>query len=83
MKFLVSSPEKPENSPLYSMRTDLDSFIFCNDESLGEPGSEIIDSNKGFEIIDLNIMTTLDLEENEEEPSRQCTESETHNKQET
>ena len=34
MKFLVSSSKKPENSPVYSVHTDLDSFIFCNDESL-------------------------------------------------
>ena len=33
MKFLVSSPEKPENSPLYSIHTDLDSFILYNDQS--------------------------------------------------
>ena len=66
MKFLVSSLEKPENSPLYYVHTDLDSFIFCNHESLREPESRIRDTNKGVEVIDLNIMTTLDLEENEE-----------------
>ena len=33
MKFMVSSPERPENSPIYSVHTDLDSFIFCNNES--------------------------------------------------
>ena len=40
MNFLVSNLEKPENSPLYSVHTDLDSFILCNDESLGELESE-------------------------------------------
>ena len=27
LKFMVSSPEKPENSPIYSVHTDLDLFI--------------------------------------------------------
>ena len=75
MKFLVSSPERPENSPLYSIHTDLDSFIFYNDESLGEPESENIDTNRGVKTTDLNIMATLDLEEHEEENLRQCTET--------
>ena len=47
MKFLVSSPEKPKNSPLYSVHTDLDSFIFYHDESLGGPKSENVDTSKG------------------------------------
>ena len=70
MKFLVNSPEKPENSPLYSVHTTLDSFIFCNDESLGEPELENIDTNRGVTTTDLNIMATLDLEEHEEENLR-------------
>ena len=37
MKFLVSSPEKPENSPLYSKHVDLDSFILYKDETLKDP----------------------------------------------
>ena len=36
MKFMVSSQEKSENSPLYSVHTYLDSFILCNNESFGE-----------------------------------------------
>ena len=64
MKFLVSSPEKPENSPLYSVHTDLDSFIFCNDESFGGLESEDINTRKGThdetEPMDFNIMATLD-----------------------
>ena len=75
-KFLVISPEKPENSPLYSVHTDLDSFIFYNDESLGDPAPERIDTNRGVETIDFNIMASLDLEENEEGNPRQCTEME-------
>ena len=70
MKFLVSGPEKPENSPLYSVHTDLDSFIFCSDESLGEPELENIDTNRGVTTTDLNIMDTLELEEHKEENLR-------------
>ena len=36
MKFMVSSQEKSENSPLYSVHIDLDSFILYNDESFDE-----------------------------------------------
>ena len=32
MKFMVTSPVKPENSPIFSMHTDLDSFILYNAE---------------------------------------------------
>lgn len=60
MKFMVSSPEKPENPPLYFVHTDLDSFILCNDES--ELGDR--DADNGVEPMDFNIMATLDLEGN-------------------
>ena len=65
MNFMVSSPKKPENSPLYSLRTDLDSFILCNDESIEEPEPKYIDVNNRVEPIDFNIMATLDFKENE------------------
>ena len=77
MRFMVSSHEKPENSPLYSVHTDLDSFILCNDESIDEPEPEDRDANNRVEPTDFNIMATLDLEENEEETLGQCTETET------
>ena len=67
MKFLVNSLEKPENSPVYSVHTDLDSFIFCNDESLEGSVSQNRDANGEAEAMDCNIMATLDLEDNEEE----------------
>ena len=38
MKYMVSSQEKPEKSPLYSIHTDLDSFILYNDEIPNEKG---------------------------------------------
>ena len=46
MKFMVSSPEKPENSPIHSVHTDLDSFIFCNNESTKQLEPEHSDSDK-------------------------------------
>jgi len=33
MKYVVSSEEKPQNFPLYSIHTDMDSFIVFNDDS--------------------------------------------------
>ena len=65
MKFMVSSLEKPENSPLYSVRTYLDSFILCNDESIDEPELEDRDANNRVEPTYFNIMATLDIEGNE------------------
>ena len=83
MKFLVSSPKNPENSPLYSIHTDLDSFIFCNDESLEEPELESRDTNNREEPIDFNTIATLDSEENEDETCGQCTENKILSQQET
>ena len=40
MKYMVSSQERTDNSPLYSIHTDLDSFILYNDENLNEQGLE-------------------------------------------
>ena len=67
MKFLVSSLEKPEKSPLYSVHTDLDSFILCNGESLEGSASKNRDTNEGTEAMDFNIMATLDSEEEDVE----------------
>ena len=87
LKFLVSSPEKPENSPLYFVHTDLDSFIFWNDEFLGGPESENVDTSKGTqdetEPMDFNIMATLDSEDEDVENSEQSTEKKAQNEPET
>ena len=32
MKYVVSSQEKPQNFPIYSMHSDMDSFILYNTE---------------------------------------------------
>ena len=36
MKFTVTSQDRPQNSPLYSVNTSLDYFIMFNDETLSE-----------------------------------------------
>lgn len=33
MKYMVSSEDKPQNFPIYSIHTDMDSFILFNDDS--------------------------------------------------
>ena len=38
MKYMVISQGRPENSPLCSIYTDLDSFILYNDEVSNEQG---------------------------------------------
>lgn len=30
MKYMVSSAEQPQNYPIYSVNSDMDSFILCN-----------------------------------------------------
>ena len=41
MKFMVSSQERPNNTPLYSIHSDLDSFILYNEEDIDEKVNEI------------------------------------------
>ena len=36
MQYTVTSQDRPQNSPLYSISTGLDSFIMFNDETLSE-----------------------------------------------
>ena len=36
MQYTVTSQDRPQNSPLYSVNTRLDSFILFNDETLDE-----------------------------------------------
>ena len=39
MQYVVSSQDRPQNSPLYSIHTGLDSFILFNDEICNEQES--------------------------------------------
>ena len=36
MQFMVTSQDRPQNSPLYAISASLDSFIMFNDEALTE-----------------------------------------------
>lgn len=40
MKYMVSSEERPENYPLYSVHTDLDSLILYN-ENVGDIDTQV------------------------------------------
>ena len=68
---------------MYSVHTDLDSFILCNDESLEEPELEIRDINNREEPLDFNIMASLTSKENKDEIFGQYTENKTPSQQET
>lgn len=39
---MISSPEHPENHPIYSVETTLGSAFFCNNTSDEQHGCEII-----------------------------------------
>ena len=65
MKFMVISSEKPKNSPIYSVHTDLDSFILYNNESTKESEPENNDLDNQLEAPSLEMMAVLDMEENE------------------
>ena len=81
MKFMVSSPKKPENSPLYSVHIDLDSFILYNDEFTDEQELGNTDLNKIVEATNSNIMAALEMEENKRETLEQCVESKNQSEQ--
>ena len=70
---MVSSQERPENSPLYSIHTDLDSFILYNDDISNE--QELINETS------TKLVAIIDEEENKEETKRQFASSENHSKE--
>ena len=81
MKYMVSSQERLENSPLYSIHTDLDSFILFNDDIPKE--QELINEKTSNVVITSlsNIATTIDKEENEEKIKKLFADSEFYSKQ--
>ena len=81
LKFMVISSEKPENSPIYSVHTDLDSFILYNDESSNEPELEDNNLDNQLETPNLEINAVIDMEENERETLEQCIETTDQNEQ--
>ena len=40
MKYMVSSQDRPKNTPLYSIHSDLDSFILYNEDEINEKVNE-------------------------------------------
>jgi hypothetical protein len=49
MKYMVSSQEKPHKYPLYSIHSDLDSFILYNDGDLDSQIEQLEDNTSGLE----------------------------------
>ena len=43
MKYMVSNIDKPNNSPIYSIQSSLDSFILCNEDEITQQDKENID----------------------------------------
>ena len=43
MKYMVSNIDKPKNSPIYSIKSSLDSFILCNEDELTQQENEKVD----------------------------------------
>ena len=41
MKYMVSSQDRPNNTPLYSIHSDIDSFILYNEEDNDEQVCEV------------------------------------------
>ena len=78
---MVSIQEGPKNSPLYSIHTDLDSFILYNDEISNEQGLINETSTKIVATPSPNIVASIDEEENKEKTKKQLANSENHNKQ--
>ena len=76
MQYMVSSQDRPEKSPLYSVHTGLDSFILFNHEI----------SNEQETLIDLmaiphcNIVTDTEKEEDKTKLSRQFAKSKNYSK---
>ena len=41
MKYMVSSLDRPNNTPMYSIHSNIDSFILCNEEDINEQVTEV------------------------------------------
>jgi hypothetical protein len=67
MKYMISSQEKPHNYPLYSVHSDLDSFILYNDVNTGEKNPQLAEDtsgpDEGQEIIEVARMKNVITEE--------------------
>jgi ribonuclease HI len=67
MKYMVSRQEKPHNYPLYSVHSDLDSFILYNDGDMEEKnpqlGEDTFGADEGQEIIEVERKKNMITEE--------------------
>ena len=68
MQYTVTSQDKPQNSPLYSVNTGLDSFILFNDEMFSEQETLT------------ELMANREKEEDKTKVSKQFAKSENHSK---
>ena len=71
MQYMVTSQERPKNSPLYSVNTDLDSSILFNDETFIE------------QVTLTELMTDREEEEDETKLSKHFAKLENYSKQNT
>ena len=71
MQYMVTSQDRPQNSPLYSVNTGLDSFILFNDETFTE------------QVTLIELMADREEEENHTEVSKQFAKLENYNKPNT
>ena len=49
MKYMVSNIDKPNNSPIYSIQSSLDSFILCNEDEITQQDKENMDPISSLE----------------------------------
>jgi len=63
MKYVVSSQEKPQNFPIYSMHFDMDSFILYNAQVCPPTDVKILASTQGKSINEESIAQTLEIAE--------------------
>jgi len=74
MKYVVSSEEKPQNFPIYSIHSDMDSFILFNDDSRPPTDDkplaleQEICTNKESVAQNLETVKTIDATSTQEEP---------------
>ena len=66
MKYMVSNQETQENSPIYSIHTNLDSFILYNDEISNEQGLINETSTKIVVTPHPNIVASIEGKERKE-----------------
>ena len=78
---MVTSQERPDNSPLQSIHTNLDSFILYNDEIPNE--QELFNETSPNLVFPPhpNIVASIDEEENKEKTESKFANSENYSKQ--